>query len=90
LVVGVSSDVGISLSYGYDNLGRLATVTKPDLTTTSFQYVQYSGSLISAVLDTNGKVLESYTYDGQLRGLTSARAGGVNAVTIAYPFLELP
>jgi hypothetical protein len=60
------------------------------LTTVSFQYVQYSSmSLISAVLDTNGKVLESHTYDGELRGVTSSRAGGVDAVTITYPFLEL-
>lgn len=85
LVVGVSSDVGISLSYAYDGQGRLTTVTKPDLTTISFQYD--SNSLISAVLDTNGKVLESHTYDSELRGVTSSRAGGVDAVTITYPFL---
>jgi YD repeat-containing protein len=91
LVVGVSSDTGSSLSYAYDGQGRLITITKPDLTTLSFQYVQYSGvSLISAVLDSNGKVLESHTYDVQLRGVTSSRAGGVEAVTITYPFLELP
>jgi len=90
LVVGVSSDVGISLSYAYDAQGRLATVTKPDLTTVSFQYVQYYGmSLIATVLDMNGKVLEAHTYDGQLRGVTSSRAGGVDAVTITYPFLEV-
>ena len=83
-VVGVSSDVGISLSYAYDAQGRLATVTKPDLTTVSFQYD--SNSLISAVLDTNGKVLEAHTYDGALRGVTSSRAGGVDAITVTYPF----
>jgi len=91
LVVGVSSDAGISLSYAYDNLGRLTTVTKPDLTTVSFQYD--SQSMISAVLDTNGKVLEAHTYDGMLRGLTSSRANGVDAITVTYPFLipnELP
>jgi YD repeat-containing protein len=88
LVVGVSSDFGVALSYAYDSQGRLTTVTKPDLTTVSFQYVQYAGvSLISAVLDTNGKLLESHTYDGQLRGLSSSRAGGVDAVTVTYPFL---
>jgi YD repeat-containing protein len=91
VVVGVTSDVGISLSYAYDGLGRLSTVTKPDLTTVSFQYD--SNSLISAVLDTSGKVLEAHTYDSELRGLTSSRAGGVDAMTITYPFLipgELP
>jgi YD repeat-containing protein len=90
-VVGVTSDVGISLSYAYDGLGRLSTVTKPDLTTVAFQYD--SNSMISAVLDTNGKVLEAHTYDSELRGLTSSRAGGVDAMTITYPFLipgELP
>jgi YD repeat-containing protein len=84
LVVGVSSDVGISLSYAYDGQGRLATVTKPDLTTVSFQYD--SNSLISAVLDTNGKVLEAHTYDGQARGVMSSRAGGADAITVTYPF----
>jgi YD repeat-containing protein len=84
LVVGVSSDAGIALSYAYDGQGRLTTVTKPDLTTLSFQYG--SNSMILAVLDTNGKVLEAHTYDaGGTRGVTSSRAGGVDAITITYP-----
>jgi YD repeat-containing protein len=87
LVVGVSSDAGISLSYAYDAFGRLTTVTKPDLTTVSFQYD--SNSMISAVVDTNGKVMEAHTYDGELRGVTSSRAGGVDAVTVTYPFFIL-
>ena len=57
-------------------------VTKPDLTTVSFQYG--SNSLISAVLDSSGKVLESHTYDSSGRGLTSSRAGGVEALTVSY------
>jgi YD repeat-containing protein len=91
LVVGVTSDAGISLSYAYDAFGRLSTITKPDLTTVSFQYD--SNSLISAILDTNGNVLEAHMYDSEFRGLSSSRAGGVDALTIAYPFLipdELP
>jgi YD repeat-containing protein len=87
LVVGISSDVGVSLSYAYDGQGRLATVTKPDLTTVSFQYD--GNSLISAVLDTNGKILESHIYDTAYRGMTSSRAGGVNAITVTYPFTVL-
>lgn len=87
LVVGVSSDVSISLSYAYDGQGRLATITKPDLTTVSFQYD--GNSLISAVLDTNGKILESHIYDTAYRGTTSSQAGGVNAMTVTYPFVVL-
>jgi YD repeat-containing protein len=83
LVTGVTSDVGLSLSYAYDTQGRLTQVTNPDLTTLSFTY--NSQSSITAVTDTNGKTLESHTYDTKGRGLTSSRAGGVDAVTITYP-----
>jgi YD repeat-containing protein len=83
LVTGVSSDVGISLSYTYDGQGRLSQVTNPDQSTLSFTY--NSQSLITAVTDSNGKILESHTYDSSGRGLTSARAGGVEALTITYP-----
>jgi YD repeat-containing protein len=83
LVTGVTSDVGLSLSYSYDGQGRLVQYTKPDQTTVSFQYD--SNSMISAVLDQNGKVLESHTYDTSGRGLTSSRAGGVDALAITYP-----
>jgi YD repeat-containing protein len=82
LVTAVTSDVGISLSYAYDTQGRLTTVTNPDLSTLSFQYESHS--LISSVKDSNGKVLEAHTYDNSMRGLTSSRANGVDAVTISY------
>lgn len=82
-VTGVSSDVGLSLTYSYDNQGRLSKVTNPDQTTVSFQYD--SNSFISAVLDSNNKILESHTYDTNGRGLTSARAGGVESLTVSYP-----
>lgn len=83
LIVGVTSDFGVSLSYAYDGQGRLSTVTKPDSTTVSFQYD--SNSFISAVLDSNGKILESHTYDITGKGLTSSRAGGAEAITVSYP-----
>jgi YD repeat-containing protein len=71
-VTSVSSTVGISLSYAYDAQGRLSQVTEPDLATLNFSY--NSQSLITSVPDSNGKVLESHTYDSQSRGLTSTRA----------------
>jgi YD repeat-containing protein len=82
LVTGVSSDVGVSLSYAYDSQGRLLTVTKPDQTTVLFQY--NSNSFITAVTDSQGKILESHTYDSTGRGLTSSRANGVDFVTVSY------
>jgi YD repeat-containing protein len=82
LVTSVTSDVGLSLSYSYDGQGRLTQVTKPDLTTLSFQYD--SSSRITSVTDSNGKILESHTYDTSGRGLTSSRAGGVETVTVTY------
>jgi len=83
LITGVSSDVGLTLSYSYDSQGRLIQFTKPDLTTVSFTY--NAQSLITTVTDSNGKTLESHTYDSNGRGLTSSRANGVDAVTISYP-----
>ena len=83
LVSGASVDVGITFSYTYDNQGRLSKTTKPDNTTVSFQYD--TNFNITAVLDSDGKVLESHTYDSAHRGLTSSRANGAEAVTIAYP-----
>jgi YD repeat-containing protein len=82
LVTAVTSDFGESVAYSYDSSGRLTQVTEPDGSTLSFQY--NSQSLITAVTDSNGKVLESHTYDSSGRGLTSARANGVDAVTLTY------
>lgn len=83
LATSVTSDVSLTLAYAYDGNGRLTQVTKPDLTTVSFQYD--TNSLITAVFDSEGKTLESHTYDSHGRGLTSSRADGVEAVTVAYP-----
>jgi YD repeat-containing protein len=83
LVTGVSSSVGLSLSYAYDTQSRLSQVTNADLTTLTFAY--NSQSLITSVTDSNGKVLESHTYDSATRGLTSSRALGVESITFTYP-----
>jgi YD repeat-containing protein len=83
LVSSVTSDFGISLSYTYDTQGRLTRVTKPDNTTVSFEYD--AQSMITAVRDSDGKLLESHTYDALGRGITGARANGVESVTVTYP-----
>jgi YD repeat-containing protein len=97
IVSNVTSDFGVSLSYAYDISGRLVQVTEPDSTTISYQYNDLNNpNLITAVLDSNGKVLESHTYNSCAQGLTSSRALGVDAITISYPlacnlgFLGIP
>ncbi len=83
LVTSVTSDFGVTLSYTYDAQGRLSLVTRPGQTTVSFTY--NTQSQITQVTDSNGKVLESHTYDSSGRGLTSSQANGVNSLTITYP-----
>jgi YD repeat-containing protein len=82
LVTGVTSDVGLTVAYSYDSQGRLNQVTEPDGSTLAFQFD--SNSFISAVLDSQGKILEAHTYDSTGRGLTAGRANGVESVTISY------
>lgn len=85
LVSAVSSDFGIGLSYSYDNQGRLLQVVNPDQSTVNFEYNDPGHSyLVTAVKDSQGKVLESHTYDSTGRGLSSSRANGVEAVTVSY------
>jgi YD repeat-containing protein len=83
LVTGAASDVGVSLTYSYDTQGRLAQVTRPDSSTLNFEFDAQSH--ITAVKDSEGKILESHTYDVFGRGLTGARANSVDSVTITYP-----
>lgn len=82
-VTSVTSSVGVTTSYIYDNQGRLTTATAPDQSFVTFEYDP--NSLITAVKDSNSKILELHTYDSAGRGLTSSRAGGVEALTITYP-----
>ena len=83
LVTSITSDVGLSAAYTYDAQGRLTQVTRPDASTLNFEYDAQSH--ITAIKDSDGKLLESHTYDVFGRGLTGARANGVDSVTITYP-----
>ena len=90
-VIGVSSDVGLSLSYSYDGNGVLSQVTKPDQSKWVFEYDNHPywwpntpNPFIIAVKDESGKVLESHTYDCYGRGLSSSRANGVEFLSVLY------
>lgn len=82
LVTSITSDFGVTYSYSYDSQGRLTTVTRPDQTTVNYTYNALSQ--ITQVTDSNGKVLETHTYDSTGRGLTSSEANGVNALSVTY------
>jgi len=43
-----------------------------------------NSSMILSVTDSQGKLLESHTYDAQNRGLTSTRANGVDSISLVY------
>jgi YD repeat-containing protein len=95
VVSNVTSDsgTGINIVYTYvtQYLGDLysgpvlSQVTQSDNTTTNFAYDSFLN--ITSVTDTNNKVLESHVYDtgGCNTGLSSSRANGVDALTVAFP-----
>jgi YD repeat-containing protein len=75
--------VGTVATYVYDNWKRLSSVTYADGSGMNFTYDPTS-SMILSVTDKQGKLLESHTYDTNNRGLTSARAYGVDSVSLSY------
>lgn len=82
-VTTVQDSVGTVATYTYDNSSRLTLVTYADTSTLNFSYDPAS-SLILSVTDKQGRLLVSHTYDAQRRGLTSARAYGVDSVSLTY------
>jgi len=85
-VSSIQDSVGVIASYNYTNSGSisglLSSVTYADNSIINFNYD--TNGLILSTTDTNGKILETHTYDSSRRGLTSARANGVDQVTVTY------
>jgi len=79
----VQDAVGTVATYVYDSSSRLTSVTYTDRSGFSFSYDPNS-SMILSVTDSQGKLIESHTYDNQNRGLTSSRAYGVDSVSLSY------
>jgi YD repeat-containing protein len=75
--------VGTVATYTYDSASRLTKVTYPDSSAFNYSIDPYS-SMILSVTDSQGKLLESHTYNGVRQGLTSARAYGVDSVSLSY------
>jgi YD repeat-containing protein len=92
-VATVTSVFGVH-HYSYDGHGRLIKVTNPDGTWVSFEHDprwddnSLVPALITSVKDADNKILETHTYDTCGRGLTSARANGVESVSVSYPVAQ--
>jgi YD repeat-containing protein len=87
-VTNVTSDPGrgINVTYTYgQSLSSGLVLTQVTQADNTFETFTYDANLnITSVNDTNGKVLESHTYDSTNRGLSSSRANGVEALAVAY------
>ena len=88
LVSSVISAAG-TFTYLYDGKS-LTKVTRPDNKFMTFEYGDGSPlygvpPLVTAIKDTDGKLLEGHHYDAIGRGISSTRANGVDSVTITYP-----
>ncbi len=84
ILTSISTPVGI-YTYGYTN-GNLTSVTKPD--TTSIQYIYDDPNdphNLTGILDESQVRVLTVEYDTEDRVIRSAKAGGDNEVTIAYP-----
>lgn len=82
-VTAITDSVGTVATYVYDASAHLLQVTHADGIAIHYEYD--ANGLLTSVVDHEGKIVETHTYDGQRRGLTSARANGVEAVTLSYP-----
>jgi len=80
-VTAIRDAVGTVATYSYSN-SLLTNATYADGGQNNYSYD--AANNITSVTDDQGKVLETHTYDSSGRGLTSARANGVDSVTIQY------
>jgi len=80
----LSDHSGRSVRYGYDGLHRLTVVT--DTRGLVWRY-EYSGSasLLHAVVEPGGRVVERTYYDGEGRVIRQENGAGEAVVQIAYP-----
>jgi RHS repeat-associated protein len=81
LTTSVQDTVGTIATYTYDSSSNLTQVVYADGSSHNYAY---SGGVITSVTDGNGKTLETHSYDSSNRGTVSARANGVDALTVYY------
>ncbi len=81
-VLSISDTVGTIATYVYGGGSNLQSVTYAD--NSAFQFAYDGNNRLTTVTDALGNVVESHTYDGQGRALTSERHGGVEHYSLNY------
>lgn len=72
-------------TYGYDALNNLISVQHPDGTTRKYVYGNVSfPHLLTGIIDEDGNLFASWTYDSQGRATSSQHAGGADLTKVAY------
>jgi RHS repeat-associated protein len=80
-VTTLRDSVGVVASYLYTGT-QLTQVAFPDGGQQNYTYD--ANGFLASVTDEQGRILETHSYDADGRGLTSARANGVDSVTVQY------
>ena len=81
-VSSISDPLGTIASYSYGGSNQLLSVTYADNSAFNFSY---DGNLrLTTVTDALGNILESHSYDGQGRAITSEKQGGVDHFSLEY------
>ena len=81
-VLSISDTMGTVATYTYGGGNQLLSVTYAD--NSAFQFSYDGNYRLTSVADALGNVVESHTYDGQGRALTSERQGGVDHYSLNY------
>jgi RHS repeat-associated protein len=81
-VTSISDTLGTVATYLYGGSSELLSVIYADNSAFNFSY---DGSLrLTTVTDALGNIVESHSYDGQGRALTSEKQGGVEHYSLSY------
>ena len=81
-VTSIQDSVGTAATYSYSS-SLLTQATYAD--GSQLNYAYDANNNVTSVTDSQAKILETHTYDGSGRGLTSSRANSVDSITIQYP-----
>lgn len=81
-VTSISDSLGTIATYVYGGSNQLLSVVYAD--NSAFNFAYDGGLRLTTVTDALGNIVESHTYDGQGRGITSGKHGGVDHYSLNY------